>query len=125
MPDTSKGKEFSKHNWLVHRTSFDKDSTRLIVSSNKGTAHVYSLLDDNMNKKSSLSYISGYLPSYFNSEWSSVYFDVPPSSICTFSNNSIDTVYFLTPSGIFLKYKYDVLEGTSKCIEEYDIIKNA
>ena len=99
---------------------FDLDTTRLAVCSDKGTAHVFSLLDveaDDVNRKSSLSYISGYLPAYFSSEWSSVSFPVPPNSICTFSHNSVDTVYVITNDGKFLKYVYDVQTSTANCVE--------
>ena len=102
--------------------SFDKDTTRLVVCSDKGTAHIFSLIiGTDLNRKSSLSYISSYLPTYFSSKWSSVSFEVPLGSICSFSNNSIDTVYVLTPDGKFCKYVYDTEKTTGHCIETVDI----
>ncbi len=105
--------------------TFDLDTTRLVVCSAKGTVHVFSLIqnseNDSINRKSSLSYISGYLPAYFSSEWSSVSFEVPPNSICTFSNTSVDTIYVITPDARFLKYTYDPQKATGSCIETIDI----
>nr|QBK87492.1 MAG: beta-propeller fold protein [Marseillevirus LCMAC201] len=97
---------------------FDSDTSRLAVCSDKGTAHIFSLLCDieKVNRKSSLLYISSYLPAYFSSEWSLVSFLVPPNSICTFSNNSVDTVYVIA-DGKFLKYTYNTETLNAKCIE--------
>lgn len=120
--DTTSGEqlhEFRRGLEVVRITSltFDLDSTRLLVGSNKGTVHVYSLIrEENPNRKSSLSYISEYLPSYFSSEWSSVSFEVPPESICTFSNTSVDTVYAIAGEQ-FLKYTYDTKTGTGELSE--------
>ncbi len=120
--------EFRRGLEVVTITSltFDLDTTRLVVCSDKGTAHVFSLIrdtkaEDSTNRKSTLLYIGEYLPEYFSSEWSSVSFEVPPGSICTFSKNSIDTVYAITPSGRFLKYTYDTETATGQCIETIEI----
>ena len=105
--------------------AFDLDSTRLVVCSDKGTTHVFSLMKNTnkkqLNRRSSLSYISGYLPAYFDSEWSSVSFEVPPNSICTFSSNSIDTIYAITPDGRFQRYNYNTETSEGHCIETIDI----
>ncbi len=93
--------------------TFDCDTTRLLVCSDKGSAHVYSLIKD--NQRSRLEYISGYLPAYFSSEWSLVGFDIPPNSICTFG--SVDTVYVITPDGRFQKYVYNTETATGKCVD--------
>jgi len=118
-----KVREFRRGLEVVTITSlaFDLDSTRLVVCSDKGTTHIFSLLHKNPNRKSNLAYISDYLPAYFNSEWSSVSFEVPPKSICTFSANSIDTVYAITPNAQFLKYNYNTKTGTGQCIEAVNI----
>ena len=116
-------REFRRGLEVVNITSlaFDRDTTRLLVCSDKGTAHIYSLLDNpgtSTNRRSSLSYISGYLPSYFGSEWSTISFEVPPGSICTFSSGSVDTVYVVTPTR-FLKYHYNSNECL--CLESVEI----
>ena len=124
-----KVREFRRGLEVVKITSltFDLNTTRLVVCSDKGTVHIFSLIQTDRkqplsnNRKSSLSYISDYLPEYFSSEWSSVSFEVPPDSICTFSNNSIDTVYVITPVGKFLKYIYDTEKSTGQCMETTDI----
>ena len=114
-------REFRRGLEVVSITSltFDLDTSRLAVCSDKGTAHVFSLLQDTEkeNRKSNLLYISGYLPAYFSSEWSLVSFQIPPNSICTFSNNSVDTVYVITADGKFLKYVYNIETASAKCME--------
>lgn len=124
--DTDTGekvKEFRRGLDVVEITSleFDVTGTRLIVCSSKGTLHIFSLIED--NKKSNLEYISGYLPSYFSSEWSSVSFEVPPHSKCTFSTDDISTVYVITPDDLFLIYKYNTEEGTGECIKSTNIVE--
>lgn len=130
--DTRNGemvKEFRRGLEVVAITSltFDLDTTRLAVCSTKGTTHIFSLISDpetrNLNRKSSFSYISGYLPAYFGSEWSSVSFDVPPNSVCTFSNNSVDTVYVITTDGKFMRYNYDIVSGKGTLLESIEIEK--
>jgi WD repeat-containing protein 45 len=54
----------------INNICFDPTSKYLIVSSNKGTIHIYSLETTQTNTKSFFSPISGVLPQYFSSEWS-------------------------------------------------------
>lgn len=117
-------KEFRRGLEVVTITSltFDLDTTRLAVCSGKGTIHIFSLIENSdYNRKSSFAYISDYLPSYFSSEWSSVSFEVPTNSICTFSTTSVDTIYVVTPDAKFLKYIYDVQTGVGNCENTFDI----
>lgn len=122
--DTQTGKmlhEFRRGLEVVTITSlvFDMDTTRLAVCSDKGTMHIFSLIDtlEISNRRSNLAYISGYLPTYFSSEWSSLTFDVPPNSICRFSNNSVDTLYVVSPDNKFMKYTYDTESLQGRCVE--------
>lgn len=125
--DTTSGEqlfEFRRGLEVVNITSiaFDLDTTRIVVCSDKGTTHIFSLLhQEGLNRRSSLSYIGDYLPSYFSSEWSSITFEVPPGSKCSFSHTSVDTVYAITPENKFLKYIYDIHETTAACMETFEI----
>lgn len=100
---------------------FDSEAKRLAVCSQKGTMHVYSLLETD-NRRSSLLYIQDYLPQYFSSEWSAVSFQIPPNSVCTFSNSD-DTIITVSSNGKYCKYAYDIKMGSGKCIEEMQLSK--
>lgn len=115
-------KELRRGLEVVEITSlcFNSDSSRLLVSSEKGTVHVFSLLKEVTNKKSNLAYISEYLPSYFASEWSFVSFEIPGGSQCTFGK-SADTIYVVTPSNRFLRYTYNTANSTAECVESVEL----
>jgi len=103
----------------INSLVFNSNNTQLLVSSDKGTVHLFSLIeedDKNPNVSSKLSYISNYLPSYFNSKWSYLSLQIPINSICTFSNNSENTIYILT-STEFKKYEYDTNNGFINYVE--------
>lgn len=118
-------KEFRRGLEPVEITSiaFDQHtSSRLVVCSNKGTAHIFSLQDPADNQKSSLSYFSNYLPSYFDSEWSSISFEVPHGSKCAFGNNDINMIYVISPERVFLRYSYDTSTGFGEIKETVNIL---
>lgn len=54
----------------IQTVYFSDDSQFLMVASDKGTIHIYSISEDYSNTKSSLNMISGILPTYFKSIWS-------------------------------------------------------
>lgn len=119
-------KEFRRGLEPVEITSiaFDQHtSSRIVVCSNKGTVHVFSLLDSADNQKSSLAYFSNYLPHYFDSEWSSISFEVPAGSKCAFGNNNINTIYVISPDHIFLRYSYDTTTGDVKVDDRVNILE--
>jgi WD repeat-containing protein 45 len=126
--DTASGelvREFRRGLEVVVITSmcFDSETTRLVVCSDKGTIHVFSLMTgDLQNRKSSLAYIGDYLPAYFSSEWSSISFEVPANSMCTLSSTSVDSIYVVSPDGQFRRYTYDTQTGVGQCIQTKAII---
>jgi len=94
--------------------SFSNNNQNLCLSSDKGTIHIYSLIDrteakeHEKNKKSTLSFMKNYLPNYFSSEWSQTSFSVPNSqkSICSFSANDTNLIVIITEDGKFYQYRY-------------------
>lgn len=53
----------------IHSISFDDKDNNLLLTSSKGTLHIYSLNNDT-NKKSMFTFFSNVLPNYFSSTWS-------------------------------------------------------
>lgn len=95
--------------------NFKPNGDGICLSSDKGTIHIYSLVDKTKakeehekNKKSSLSFMKRYLPDYFSSEWSQTNFSVPHSkrSICAFTPDDNNTIMILTENGRYYKYRY-------------------
>jgi WD40 repeat protein len=103
----------------IFSITFSPTSNYLVVSSDKGTVHVYGLQDatsrveeqkNAMNRQSSLSFIP-FLPAYFSSEWSFAQFHLPEARcICAFG--SVPTsVVVVCANGQFYKYTFDPTKG--------------
>lgn len=74
---------------VINSINFNKDSSLICVSSDKGTIHVFHVKDHNKNKQSSLASAKDFLPSYFSSNWSFAKFTVSESkSICGFIDSN-------------------------------------
>lgn len=110
--DTSDGslvKELRRGLEMIKITNicFDIDTLRLMVCTEKNKVHLFSLLDTEKNKESSLKYFKDYLPKYFSSEWSVLTFYVPERTICVFGSNH-DTIYAISKNtNHFYKYEYN------------------
>jgi len=93
--------------------AFSSDNSNICLSSDKGTIHIYSLIDrqnaqeHEKNKKSSLSFMKRYIP-YLASEWSLTSFSIPgnQASICCFSPNDNNIIMIITKEGKFYQYRY-------------------
>ncbi|OMJ18816.1 WD repeat domain phosphoinositide-interacting protein 3 [Smittium culicis] len=114
--------------------SFCSDATRLCVSSDKGTVHIFNLEGDRNstnnssdqsavahnrgNRQSSLSFLKGILPKYFSSEWSFAHFRIQSEvrCICGFTPNK-DSVIVICANGVCEKYSVGGIEG--KCTREW------
>ena len=103
--------------------AFSKDSTKLLVSSDKGTAHIFSLKDEHTqkalkNRESSLRRFKDILPSYFASEWSPAHARTPPGrSIVCFLEDSSNALMVLSYDGTAYKFVYDPERG-GPCIPD-------
>jgi len=104
----------------IFSITFNPTSTYLVVTSDKGTVHVYGLEQDasasmdtaekKQNRQSSLSFIP-FLPAYFNSEWSFAQFHIPDTRcICAFGPTP-NSIIVVCQNGSFYKYNFDPTKG--------------
>ncbi|KAK1292510.1 Autophagy-related protein 18a [Acorus calamus] len=113
----------------IYSLAFSANTQWLAVSSDKGTVHVFSLKvstgltgndkrhtasDPNQSTpvSSSLSFIKGVLPRYFNSEWSVAQFRLHEGSqyVVAFGHQK-NTVVILGMDGSFYRCEYDPVNG--------------
>merc|ERR1712137_740221 len=120
--DTASGKklfEFRRgaNQAEIYSLAFSKNLKYLCCCSEKGTGHVFSLLqseDEQRNRQSSLSFMKGVLPSYFSSEWSFAQFHLETDgsrSICCFGQDSENSVIVVNSEGIYYKFEFDETNG--------------
>jgi WD40 repeat protein len=108
----------------IQSVYFSNDSKFLLVASDKGTIHVYSLCDEYSNKKSSLNLISGVLPSFFKSTWSMNKISVPHEKYVAGivkRANTTDDLYDISVfmyDGKFHHYVFNPVENTIELQEE-------
>ncbi|PKU81076.1 autophagy-related protein 18a [Dendrobium catenatum] len=125
----------------IYSLAFSVNMQWLVVSSDKGTIHVFNLkvnLGLTANDKprpapepnvpavsSSLSFIKGVLPKYFHSEWSVAQFRLPEGSqyIVAFGHQK-NTIVILGMDGSFYRCEYDpVSGGEMKQLECYNFLR--
>lgn len=123
----------------IYSLAFSTTAQWLAVSSDKGTVHVFSLkvnsgspVNDNLSPPpesnatgapvgSSLSFIKGVLPRYFNSEWSVAQFRLLEGNqyIVAFGHQK-NTVVILGMDGSFYRCKFDPVKGGEMIQLEYN-----
>ncbi|KAF6135983.1 hypothetical protein GIB67_006875 [Kingdonia uniflora] len=127
----------------IYSLAFSSTAEWLVVSSDKGTIHVFGLKvnsgvpqidkpytssDVNVTLPttgSSLSFIRGVLPKYFSSEWSVAQFRLPEGSqyIVAFGHQK-NTIVILGMDGSFYRCQFDpVTRGEMTQLEFYNILK--
>lgn len=125
----------------IYSLAFSGNMQWLVVSSDKGTIHVFNLkvnLGLTANDKprpvpepnvpaasSSLSFIKGVLPKYFHSEWSVAQFRLPEGShyIVAFGHQK-NTIVVLGMDGSFYRCEYDPISGGEmKQLECYNFLR--
>ncbi|KAL7151222.1 hypothetical protein ABFS83_04G017000 [Erythranthe nasuta] len=118
----------------IYSLAFSPTAQWLVVSSDKGTVHVFGLKvnsgivgserssspDPAATSSSSLSFIKGVLPKYFSSEWSVAQFRLPEGSqyIVAFGHQK-NTVVILGLDGSFYRCKFDPGSGGEMTQLEY------
>ncbi|KAJ2453223.1 Phosphatidylinositol 3,5-bisphosphate-binding protein [Coemansia sp. RSA 2336] len=111
----------------IYSIAFSPDNTRLCVSSDKGTVHIFNLeakqnaaaqppapaaSGKSGNRHSNLKFMKDLLPKYFSSEWSFAHFRVANEvrCICGFGNER-NSVIVLCADGTAQKYSFDSFRG--------------
>lgn len=99
---------------------FNKTCTQFAVATKKGSLHIFSLFDDDANRRSALLPIGSILPDYFSSEWSAITTKIPTNSICTFGES--ETLYVISfDTRCFYKYKYSLINDDFQVMEDLSI----
>ncbi|KAJ2158788.1 Phosphatidylinositol 3,5-bisphosphate-binding protein [Coemansia sp. RSA 552] len=119
----------------IYSIAFSPDGTRLCVSSDKGTVHIFNLEARQSapqqppaavtaattaagNRHSNLKFMKDLLPKYFSSEWSFAHFRVANEvrCICGFGSER-NSVIVLCADGTAQKYSFDSYRGN--CTREW------
>ncbi|KAJ1850014.1 Phosphatidylinositol 3,5-bisphosphate-binding protein [Coemansia sp. RSA 2708] len=121
----------------IYSIAFSPDSTRLCVSSDKGTVHIFNLeakqsmglqqqqqqasavsAGKSGNRHSNLKFMKDLLPKYFSSEWSFAHFRVANEvrCICGFGSER-NSVIVLCADGTAQKYSFDSYRGN--CVRDW------
>jgi len=108
----------------IFSIAFSPDSQWLAVTSDKGTTHIYGLIEqssnneekraskeDVKNRQSSLSFMKEILPSYFSSEWSFASFHIQSESRSIVCFGQDDSIIAVCADGMYYKYSFDPLKG--------------
>jgi WD40 repeat protein len=92
--------------------NFSPNSEFLCCSSDKGTVHIFAVIEPDLNRRSSLSPFS-FFSSYCQSQWALATFTVPPEvgCICTFLTQ--DTVAAICLDGTYHMFAFSK-DGTSR-----------
>jgi len=129
----------------IQSLTYSHDAVWLLVSSDKGTVHVFRVDDHNQKKRgvckdknesrevktclekahnatSILAPFANLLPSYFSSQWSFAQFHVPDyRSIAAFGQDP-HTVVVVCASGSYYKAKFDPAVGSEMVMEVQEYI---
>ena len=86
--------------------AFSHDSDFLVVSSDKGTVHIFALRDTHLNRRSNFTTMGWSPHQYLNSQWALAKFTVAAecACVCAFGHNS--SVYAICVDGTFHKYLF-------------------
>eukprot|EP01088_Endostelium_zonatum_P015684 TRINITY_DN3965_c0_g1_i1.p1 TRINITY_DN3965_c0_g1~~TRINITY_DN3965_c0_g1_i1.p1 ORF type:complete len:353 (-),score=69.60 TRINITY_DN3965_c0_g1_i1:49-1107(-) len=100
--------------------NFNHDESKLCVSSNKGTVHIFSITQPELEEKREDKGMWGYMPSFKGKwRWSHAQFHISePYSICAFGENN--TILVVSSDGTFHKYKFDEKDGGDATEAQHD-----
>jgi WD40 repeat protein len=86
----------------IYSLAFSNDESRMAVSSDKGTIHVFNLIPTETDTSSSVvsgnrvsvfSSFSSYLPKYFSSEWSWASFSLPVGTLHFLKSKNLHVLF--------------------------------
>lgn len=117
----------------IYSIAFAPQCDFLAVTSDKGTLHVYNVpsqasvgdggergdgSDETRNQTSSLSFVKGFLPKYFSSEWSLAQFRLPECSrsLVAFGPQA-NTLIVVSMEGTYYKVAFDPT-GAGQCVQQ-------
>jgi WD40 repeat protein len=113
----------------IYSIAFHHSSQWLAVSSDKGTVHVFSLVNPQEqerivedkksdNPRSMVSFMKGILPKYFSSEWSFAQFRVPEVKTIVAFGGEKNSIIVVSADGTFYKAMFDPEKPGAECIQE-------
>lgn len=114
----------------IYSIAFHPSNQWLVVSSDKGTVHVFKLdmnlsqqqTDDtkkkNNNPTSSLSFMSSLLPKYFSSEWSYAQFKVKECRNIVAFGQQDNSIIVVNTAGEFFKAVFDPRVAGQECVQD-------
>ncbi|CAG8442333.1 2041_t:CDS:2 [Ambispora gerdemannii] len=135
----------------IYSISFNPDSTRLCVSSDKSTVHVFNLdavpdresghnnggayygeitnkqptpPSPSGNRQSSLSFMKDLLPKYFSSEWSFAQFKVAADCRCICGFGQENTIMVICADGSFHSFHFDPKKGGEYAHDKEKFLKD-
>ncbi|KAI5054755.1 hypothetical protein GOP47_0029900 [Adiantum capillus-veneris] len=122
----------------IYSLAFSFSSDWLVVSSDKGTVHIFGVrtigsnsadthgvASPNRNLNSTLSFIKGVLPKYFRSEWSYAQFKLSEEmkSVIALGQDN-HSIFVLGTDGSFYKFSFDSEHGGDvKQLESFNFLK--
>lgn len=117
------------NNAKIYSIASDQDNKHLVVTSNTGTIHLYSLDTGSKvkNTESSLGYFKNYLPEYFSSQWSNTSISTKNTQRSVASFKEINNGLYLIVAfldGAYFKYKIDLENGGASMVKHISLVKN-
>ncbi|XP_067947379.1 WD repeat domain phosphoinositide-interacting protein 4-like [Watersipora subatra] len=108
---------------LVYSLNFSADSSFLCAASDKGTVHIFAVLNSSLNRKSAFENVAGMLTSYNQSQWGVSSFTVPAemACVCCFVANKRASVVVIGVDGSYHLYSFvpDASTCRSEVFEKY------
>ncbi len=116
---------------LIYSIAFSHDSKRLVVSSDKGTVHIFRLDDgtqileegaeeEDEDRPEPLKYVKDLLPKYFASKRSFAHFKVKESPCIVAFGAEKNTVVIVSTDGSYYKYSFDLVRGGDAVRQAYN-----
>eukprot|EP00747_Dinoflagellata_sp_TGD_P165895 gnl/TRDRNA2_/TRDRNA2_187878_c0_seq1.p1 gnl/TRDRNA2_/TRDRNA2_187878_c0~~gnl/TRDRNA2_/TRDRNA2_187878_c0_seq1.p1 ORF type:complete len:427 (-),score=69.46 gnl/TRDRNA2_/TRDRNA2_187878_c0_seq1:93-1373(-) len=113
----------------IHSLTFNSTGDWLVVSSDKGTVHVFTICKvvgepggpdgSSTNAKSSLQRISRVLPAYFSSEWSLAQFRIPDYRCIAAFGADPNTIVAVCANGSYYKARFNPVQGGEMVREDF------
>jgi WD40 repeat protein len=117
VKELRRGSDYTK----IIDLKFSSDLQYLLCSSEKGTIHIYNILL-NEDYIENYSYISYFLPEYFNSEWSIIKFYIDTITYSCFMENDSNKIISIGSDGCFYNLSIDIEKKVGNIDTNYKFI---